>query len=246
MESKEFTQHGSTGNSYRYSTADLDSLGATEYTLVTIAVDKSSSVYEYKDEIENCIQEVVKACKYSPRSDYLLIRLVAFNSTIEEIHGFKQLVDCDPSDYVGSINPSGMTALYATAKNAIQATNDYGKMLADSDFDANAIVFIITDGMDNASGSVGSSDVAQSLKDIMKDESLESIMSILIGVGVGGYADISDYLDGFKTEAGLNQYVEVKDANDKTLAKIADFISKSVSSQSSAINTGGASMPLQF
>jgi len=249
MESKTLTQHSLTGNSFGYSAADMDSLGASEYTLVTIAVDESSSVFDYKSEIEDCIQEVVRACKYSPRSDYLLIRLVAFNSTMREIHGFKQLVDCEPSDYSGSIHPSGMTSLYATAKNAIQATNDYGKQLSEEDYDSvNAIVFIITDGMDNASGSVDSNAVKQSLKDIMKDEYLESMMSILIGVGVGGYSDVSVYLDDFKTEAGLSQYVEVKDATKTTLAKLADFISQSVSNQSNAIGSGGASqpLPLQF
>lgn len=246
MPSSQLIQHGLTGQHYGYSAADLDSLGATEYTLVTIAVDESGSVDSYKDEIEKCIQEVVKACKYSPRSDYLLIRLVSFCSSMREIHGFKQLIDCNPDDYKNVIHPGGSTALFETAKNAIDATNDYGKHLADNDFDSNAIVFIITDGMDNASGQIDAVKVGEALKAVKKDEALESIMSILIGVGVGGYADIQAYLDEFKNEAELTQYVEIKNANDKTLAKLADFISKSVSSQSSALGSGGASQPLQF
>ena len=165
---------------------------------------------------------------------------------MREIHGFKQLIDCEPNDYDNIIKPSGTTALFLTAKNAIEATNDYGKQLANNDFDVNAIIFIITDGMDNASGSISSSDVGSALKDIMKDESLESVMSVLIGVGVGTYTDVSTYLDDFKNEAGLNQYVEIKDANDKTLAKLADFISKSVSSQSNSLGSGSMSQPLNF
>ena len=239
-------QHSLTGQSFGYSAAEIDSLGATEYTLVTIAVDESGSVGSFKNEIEACIQEVVKACKFSPRSDYLLIRLIAFNSQMREIHGFKQLVDCDVNDYVGSINPCGSTALFETAANAITATNDYGKQLADNDFEANAIVFVITDGMDNSSGSIGANDVGNALKDIMKDEALESIMSILVGVGVGHYSGVSTYLDDFKNDAGLNQYVEIKDANDKSFAKLANFISKSVSSQSSALGTNGPSQTLAF
>ena len=246
MNSSQLIQHSLTGQHFGYSAADLSNLDAPEYTLVTIAVDESSSVSSFKDEIENCIKEVVKACKFSPRSDYLLIRVVAFNQNMREVHGFKQLIDCDPNDYSDAIHPSGMTALFSTAKNAIQATNDYGKQLSGSDFEANAIVFIITDGMDNASGSVNVQSVENSLKDIMKDEALESVLSILIGVGVGTYADVSAYLDDFKDKAGLNQYVEVKDANNKTLAKLADFISKSVSSQSSALGTGGPSQTLTF
>jgi len=246
MNSSQLIQHNLTGQHFGYSAADLSSLDAPEYTLVTIAVDESSSVSSFKDEIENCIKEVVKACKFSPRSDYLLVRVVAFNQDMREVHGFKQLIDINPNDYDNAINPSGMTALFSTAKNAIDATNAYGKQLASSDFEANAIVFVVTDGMDNASGSVSVSDVSNSLKNIMKDEALESVLSILIGVGVGTYADVSAYLDDFKNDAGLNQYVEVKDANDKSLAKLAAFISKSVSSQSSALGSGGPSQPLAF
>ena len=165
---------------------------------------------------------------------------------MREIHGFKQLIDCDINDYAGAINPCGSTALFETARNAITATNDYGKQLADSDFEANAIVFIITDGDDNSSGGTTSADVGTALKEAMREEALESIMSILIGVGVGSYPDISDYLKEFEKDAGLSQYVEIKDANDKSLAKLADFISKSVSSQSNSLGTGSVSQPLNF
>ena len=148
------------------------------------------------------------------------------------------------NDYDNCIHPSGMTSLFLTAQNVIDATNDYGKKLADNDFDVNAIIFIITDGMDNASGNIGVNDVSLSLKNIMKEEALESIMSILIGINE--HTDVSAYLDDFKDEAGLNQYIEIKNANNKTLAKLADFISKSVSSQSQSLGSGSMSQPLNF
>ncbi len=241
----DLVQHSLTGQHYGYSAVDIGDLGATEYTIVTIAVDESSSVSSFKDEMEKCIQEVVKACKFSPRSDYLLIRLVAFNSSMREIHGFKQLVDCDVQDYAGIIHPGGMTALFDTAQNVIDASNDHAKKLDNHDFTTNAIVFIITDGVDNDS-TAQTSDVKVSLQKAINDEILESIMTVLIGVGVGSDSSIGDYLDTFKDDTGLNQYVEIQDANDKTLAKLADFISKSVSSQSNALGTGGISQTLAF
>jgi len=118
--------------------------------------------------------------------------------------------------------------------------------LNDADYDVNAIVFLITDGMDNESGSIDAKSVGSELTQAMMDEDLESIMSILIGVGVGNYAQVSTYLDEFKNDAGLSQYVEMKDANEKTLAKLAAFISKSVSSQSQSLGSGGCSQTLQF
>lgn len=246
MGSNTLIQHSLTGQHYGYSAADLTDLGASEYTLVTLIVDESGSTSSFKVDMEKCIQEIVNACKYSPRSDYLLIRLVAFSKQMREIHGFKQLVDCDIADYNDCLHPGSTTLLFETSVNAIEATNDYGKTLEAGDFDANAIVFIITDGMDNESGNIDAARVGKALQDVMKEEALESINSILIGVGVGQYADVSNYLDEFKDNAGLNQYVEIKDANDKTLAKLANFISRSISSQSQALNSGGCSQPLQF
>lgn len=247
MKSNKLVQHNLTGQHFGYSAASLDDLASPSYTLVTICCDESSSVSTYKTEIEKCIQEVVRACKFSQRSDYLLIRLVAFNSNMREIHGFKQLVDCDPNDYIGSISPSGMTALFSATQNSISATNDYAKQLDSEDYtDINSIVFIITDGEDNASGSVSVSDVGESLKSCIRDEYLESISAVLIGVGVGDYPSLSDTLNDFKTEAGLNQYIEIDNADDKSLAQLADFISKSVSATSNSLGTGNASTPLTF
>ena len=246
MESNSLVQHSLTGQSYGYSAADLGDLGAAEYTLVSIIVDESGSTASFKDEMVKCIQEVVKSCKLSPRSDNLMIRLVAFNHSMREIHGFKQLPDCDVSDYNNCLSPGGSTLLYESAQNAINATAAYGKDLAENDYDVNAIVFIITDGMDNESASINAQSVGDALKKVMMDEHLESIMSILIGVGVGSYQQVSTYLDDFKNEAGLSQYVEMKDANETTLAKLAAFISKSVSSQSKSLGSGGVSQPLAF
>ena len=246
MNSSTLVSQSLTGQHYGFSAADLGDLGATEYTLVTVVVDESGSTSSFKDEMEKCIQEVVKSCKLSPRSDYLMIRLVAFNHDMREVHGFKQLVDCDIADYDDCLSPGGSTLLFESALNAINATAKYGEQLNDADYDVNAIVFIITDGMDNESGQITPVSVGDSLKKTMMDENLESIMSILIGVGIGHYSNVSSYLDDFKKDAGFSQFVELKDANEKTLAKLAAFISKSVSSQSSSLGTGGPSQTLQF
>ncbi len=240
-------QHSLAGQHFGFSAADLGDLGASEYTLVTVVVDESGSTAGFKAEMEACIQEVVKSCKFSPRSDYLMIRLVAFESSMREIHGFKQLTDCDVASYDGCLSPGGATLLFETTANAIDATNAYGKDLADNEYEVNAIVIVITDGMDNQS-SIDAAKVGESLQAVMRDEHLESIMSILVGVGVGSYHDVSAYLDEFKDKAGMTQYVELKDANAKTLAKLAAFISQSISSQSKSLNSGGMgqSQTLQF
>ncbi len=246
MDNSKLVSHSLAGQHYGYSAADLGDLGADSYTLVTIIVDESGSTARFKTEMEKCIQEVIESCKASPRSDYLMVRLITFNSDMREIHGFKQLPDIDISDYNNCLNPGGLTLLFETVKNAIDATAAYAKDLASQDYEVNSLISIISDGLDNQSGSIDSASVGKSLQDAMMAEDLESIVTILIGVGVGDYQDISDSLDTFKDEAGLSQYIELKDAKAHTLAKLADFISKSVSQQSTSLGTGSASTPLAF
>ena len=185
------------GSNYGYSATTIENLGATEYTLATILVDVSGSVGSFKTELVECIKKIIEACKFSPRSDNLLIRLVAFSSSVEEIHGFKLLQNCNPSDYDNVIKIHGDTALFDASKNAILATSDYAKQLYDNDFSVNGILFVLTDGGDNSSISL-STDVAESLKKCDLEEKLESFITVLIGVGVGKYSTTAKYLSDFK------------------------------------------------
>ena len=68
---------------YGYSATRLDELGATEYTVVTIACDVSGSTAAFIFDMEAAITRIVQACKSSPRADNLLLRLVAFDDALE-------------------------------------------------------------------------------------------------------------------------------------------------------------------
>lgn len=243
--SKGLVQHSLPTGSFGYTAQSLDDLGAPEYTLVTIVVDTSGSVTDYKDEMEQTIKSVIDACKLSPRADSLQVRLMTFDDSMREVHGFKLLEECELPDYDDCLVIGGMTALFHSAQAAIEATSQHAKLLAENDFDINAIVVIITDGDNNRGGSTD--DVKNALKGAMRSEYLESLVTILVGVGTNsGWALISQYLENFKDEAGLTQYVDAGDANAKTLAKLADFVSRSISAQSQALGTNGPSQPLQF
>src|SRR5258707_2075874 len=97
---------------YGYSAPRLDELGATEYTVVTIVCDVSGSTATFTFDMEAVITRIVQACKLSPRADNLLLRLVVFDDTLNELHGFKLLENCDPVDYSGIIRPGGSNAPY--------------------------------------------------------------------------------------------------------------------------------------
>src|ERR1044071_703846 len=215
---------------YGYSATRLDDLGATEYTIATIVADVSGSTSPFIFDMEAAITRLVQACKYSPRADNLLLRLIAFDDSLSELHGFKLLENCHLADYGGALKSGGTTALFDATENAVASTTNYAQKLAAGDFSANAIVFVITDGADNAS-KTPAKQVQAALAQAIRSEALESIVSVLIGVNVN-VLQVSSYLKQFQVDAGFTQYVELDNADAKTLARLAEFVSQSISAQS--------------
>lgn len=231
-------------SAFSFSAVDLNTLTAAEYTLVGITGDRSGSTSMFYREQENAIKEVIRSCQKSPRADNLMVRCTSFDHNLTEVHGFRLLQDCKPDDYSGILTPGGSTALYDAAIDAVDALARYGKELQNNDYTANAILFVLTDGDDNGSKFTAAG-VKAAVERARLSENLESIVTILIGVNVTNPA-IASYLKRFQTEAGFTQYVELKDASAATLAKLAAFVSRSISSASQALGSGGVSQPVSF
>lgn len=217
-------------------------LGATEYTLVTIVRDKSGSVSNFKDPLIKSIREAVKACGYSPRSNNLLVRVVDFNHAVQEVHGFKELRQIDyQNEY--DMHPGGGTALFDAVIDSVRATKAYSSTLHDNDFDVNGIIFVITDGEELDSKIKNIDAVKQEIDDLMQSEKIESCLVLLIGVNAGR---CSRYLKNFQQKVGIHDYKDISDFDYKVGAKMAQFVSKSISSQSQSLGTGGPSQVLDF
>jgi uncharacterized protein YegL len=236
--------HQITGTGYGFSATRISDLGSSEYTLVGITTDVSGSVSFFRAEEEKCLAEIVKACRRSPRADNLMLRLTVFDQKLDEIHGFKPLPDCNPDDYKSILRSGGMTALYDAALNAVESVSQYGKDLTANDFSANGIVFVITDGCNNA-GKMTTAAVKKAVEKAVSGESLESVITILVGVNITD-PTVSQALQDFRTAVGFTQYVEIGNATEKSLAKLAAFVSRSISSQSQALGSGGPSQSLTF
>jgi len=231
--------HRISGSNFSFQGARIDSLGATEYTLVTIAVDVTGSTESFAADLHKMLITAVEACKKSPRSDNLLLRVITFSTAVggvAELHGFTPLAQIDPSTYP-AFQPDGGTPLNDAAYSSIGAMVEYGEELMKSDFLVNGIGFIITDGDDNRS-TTSPQMIKKLIEKATKGEKLESLVTVLIGINAGQY---QRELDGFKTQAGLSQYIDMGDVTKGKLAKLAGFVSQSVSSQSQALGTGGPS-----
>lgn len=237
--------HKVAGSHFGFSATKVGNLGATEYTLADLIVDVSISVESFQDRIERCVKAVVKALRRSPRVDNLLLRVTIFNHNIVELHGYKPLSNCNEDDYTGKFRAGGSTSLFDAAYSGIGAQATYAKELVKNDFQVNGIAIIITDGENTA----GTFRDANPVKDILlktkASEALESLITILVGVNVTD-PQMKQHHDDFKNTAGLTQYVAIDDASEKKIAKLADFVSTSISSQSQALGTGGPSQTLTF
>ena len=218
-----------TASNYHFSAVKIDDLGAAEYTLVTMAVDVSSSVSAFKDELEKCLATVIDACQKSPRSENIMVRLLSFNSRLNEIHGFKPLSSVDINEYQGVLYPSGMTALCDAVQSSVEATQNYGKTLVDQDYQVNGIIYVITDGQDNVSVAT-----ENTVRKAIETEALDDLTVVLIGVNTTD----PQYLDGFKSNCNINQYIDIGNASPSNLAKLGRMISQSISSTSTSLAQG--------
>lgn len=234
-----------TASNFQFSATKLADLGASEYTLVVIACDASSSVSRYHHQLETMLKTVLKACQKSDRKENLMLRLTQFSNEVTELHGFKLLSTIQETDYNAVLNIGGMTALHAAAVDGVESVTVYGKQLMDQEILTNAIVFVITDGVENNSRGITADKVAQSVNQSMLNEALESITVVLVGVTEGDM-NLNQHLMLFAKEAGITQYIDIGNATAGKLAKLAQFVSQSISSTSQALGSGGPSKPLSF
>lgn len=230
------------GGSFTFSAARVERLGAvaSEYTLVDIAVDTSGSVLCFAKQLREMLLASVGGCKKGPRAESVLLRVIFFSSKypsgISEVHGYKPLNEIDVNQYP-DIQPGGETPLYDACYSVIGAQNTYAQKLLVQDFTCNGIAYIITDGGENASVATAQM-VAEEAKKSVSGEVLEAMTSILIGINAKNY---TQWLSNFQQEAGLTHYIDAGEVTSGKLAKLANFVSQSTSSQTQAKGTGGPS-----
>jgi len=165
----------------------------------------------------------------------LLIRATYFSSTmgVQEIHGFLKLGDIDITRY--NIDPGGMTPLLDAMYSGVGASNVYAKDLFDADYDVNAITFVITDGWENASLR-NKDDVRFEIAKSIREEYLLSHNVILIGINATQYLP---ELEQLAADLGTD-FLDAGDISDEALARLAQFVTGSISSSSTTLTTGNS------
>jgi uncharacterized protein YegL len=238
---EEMIKNKISGSTFGYSAVKPEKLEASEYTLVNIIVDKSGSVSPFENELSEAVSTVIGSCKKNPRVENILVRVVYFNHELEEVHGFRAVADLVDTYY--TVRAGGGTALFDAAYEAIGSTIDYANILTNDHFmDVNCVNFLISDGEDRHS-KLNVSAVRNKVDEVTQNEELSgTIFTILIGVND---TQCASALQKFKDEAGLDHYLSMGDATPENLAKLAQFVNKSISSASQSL-ASGTSIDLTF
>ena len=234
-----------TTSGFQFSAEEIENLDNDSYTLVNIAVDTSYSTEKVTDLIEKTVKSIIEGCKKDSSRESLLIRLTVFNNDVSEIIGYTLVDKILDSDIEGRYRANGMTALRDASVDAVESAVEYGAELRKNYYTSNAIIFVVTDGMENQSRRSVKGAFKNSVDKVKMNESLESIKTVLIGLS-NGSPDISAYLSDFKDNEGFDDFIDAQNADKNTLAKIGGFVSQSISSTSKALGSGAASQSLTF
>jgi len=235
---------------FKYSNTAIEKLDASNYTLGTLVVDVTGSLGGRENDLTRIMREIVKKLKGEDTARNILWRVVIFSSAIgvEEVHGFKLLMDIDPDADYPVVNCFGGTALFDAVGSAIDATVVEAQRLDDEEYDSNAILVFLTDGDDNDSRVYPEpKNVKEKVVEAMRSEALESIRTILVGVNPDGLGSsswkqvVSQKLSEFHAEADLTEYVDMEDFTDDTIKKIILQVSSITSDTSKMLGSGGPS-----
>ena len=236
---------------FTFSAKKIEKLGASEYTLVTIVLDISGSVQGFAKQLRECVINTVNACRKNQRAEFLVVRFLTFNHEITEVHGFRELMDIDDAEY-DELHPDGFTALFDATYDAIGATLEYARLMTAKDYDVNGAIYIVTDGMENhgrhrtiASPRM----IKEKVSAAIQKEEIESLITILVGLHDPGDSwgdQVQQALSEFQVEADLTKFIDVGDASPENLAKLVDWVSDSISSQSNHVGSNQPSQVLNF
>lgn len=218
------------GTGFNIGNFDPSSIQEDEVILMGIAMDVSPSVGGFETELNQAFGSLVEELQQSHVADKILVKIVEFSEKIYDKTGFMPIKQIDPKAFIFKAKDSG-TSLFAAAKNIIDSTVTYRTQLEATGINVKTLVFIITDGDDNASlgeYKVKASDVAATLDDIAKEErNVFSFETIQFGIG-------SNKSTFEKSQKEMHiKHLAVVGQTGKEIRKMVGFISASVSKSSS-------------
>jgi von Willebrand factor type A domain len=200
---------------------DAEDIQASEVTLITLVLDKSSSIGQRGLERAVCEGEhtLIDSFAGSREKDAVLVALWTFDSAAKVHHGYVPVDDATRLQPGRDYTTGGCTHLYDTFVDACAANVAYAQRLRDAGTPVRSVLVVVTDGED-----VGSAKPARTCKRLAEDLT-KSEQFVLAFVGVGTDVDFMQVARnmGFRDDCILVQ----KDATPSGLRKAFQMVSKS-------------------
>ena len=175
-------------------------------------------------ELNKAVNEFVEQMQNSHVADNLLVSTIIFDGDVEVKTGFQPITDVD--EFKLSVR-GGSTALFGAARVALDKAVDYRDSLLKTGVKAKTIIFLVTDGENNASPFSDADYVKEKLKELNKEEqNFNTFSAVLLGIG-----EESHFEEAFK-ELGFHSLAKVGD----NIRKAVNIISSSVTSVSNGQN----------
>lgn len=241
--SEELMVSQNTLSGFQFSTVPIDeNLTDTEYMVGEIVVDVSGSMGGHERKLEKMLADITSMNKKLPTANKIMQRVSLFSSGLKELHGTRLVSNISDSEYNGKIRTGGLTALNDAALYALESSEKFCRDLMDNDYDASAVIFVLTDGGENDSRKATRDAIEGKIASIRKnEESMTSLTTCLIGFN----SSCAHILDQWKKDAGFDVFIDMKDVTPSSLGKACNLISQSFSSASKQIGSTDTSKVIQ-
>lgn len=214
------------GGGFGFGSGNFDPLDILTNTstvkLMSLNVDVSPSIEDYVDQMNQEMHTFLDQMKKSHHGADLVLDLTTFTHTVQRQFPFKPILNVDNSEV--TVKPQGRaTALYQATYESLREHISYRKQLEQNGGQVKSVFFIVTDGLDNVSGSMAD-EVKKLLKEIRSNEWEFDIFMF----GVGKRSDFEKSC----LEMGLNPQTCLTTGNMKEMITV---LSQSVSSSTNNV-----------
>lgn len=200
---------------------DPESIQTDETINAVFIVDTSGSIVDYVKELNNAFNDFTETMQKSHIAPKLFVSIIEFNEKVTATSGFQPISAIPKMNFARRLG--GATALYDGVLTGVKNALDYRQNLENSGIETKTLVFVITDGGDNASKNPAHS-VKIILDKLKKDErSAFSFTSVLFGVG-----NAQEFEAAYR-EMGIDHLARIGNSGAE-IKKMIGFISQSISS----------------
>ncbi len=187
-------------------------------------IDTSYSVSGFVKELNHAFNDFTESMQKSHIADKLFVSIIEFSEKVTVTSGFRPVTSIPTMDFSKKLG--GWTSLYDASLTGLKNALDYRENLENSGVETKTLLFVITDGEDNASKNPPSK-VKAIIEKLKSDEhNAFSFTSVLFGLGNEANFEKA------QKEMGIEHLAKIGTSGQE-IKKMIGFISQSISSVSS-------------